>query len=61
MRGHRLLPPLFVFVVLSGLLGACADTYVAAGPGPVTVRDLAYGLPHIFATTDAELARETGR
>ena len=60
MRGHLLLLPLLLFAVLSGLLGACAETYVAAGPGAVTVREEAYGLPHIYADTDIELAREAG-
>jgi hypothetical protein len=38
-------------------LGLAATTRGAA----VTVREPAYGLPHIFADTDAELARESGR
>ena len=32
-----------------------------AGPATVTLRDPNYGLPHIFAPTDLELARENGR
>ncbi len=32
-----------------------------ANPGAVTVREPAYGLPHIYADTDLELARENGR
>jgi len=31
------------------------------GAAAVTVREPAYGLPHIYADTDAELARENGR
>jgi acyl-homoserine lactone acylase PvdQ len=32
-----------------------------ASPGAVTVREPAFDLPHIYADTDLELARETGR
>ncbi len=32
-----------------------------AAPGTVVYRDPAYGLPHIFADTDLELARQNGR
>ena len=32
-----------------------------ASPGAVTVREPAFGLPHIYADTDLELARENGR
>ncbi len=32
-----------------------------ADPGAVVVREPAYGLPHIYAGTDLELARENGR
>jgi len=32
-----------------------------ASPGAVTVREPAFGLPHIYADTDLELAREGGR
>ncbi len=32
-----------------------------AAPGTIVYRDAAYGLPHIYADTDLELARENGR
>ncbi len=32
-----------------------------ASPGAVTLREPAFGLPHIYASTDLELAREVGR
>jgi len=32
-----------------------------ATPGTIVYRDAAYGLPHIYADTDLELARENGR
>jgi hypothetical protein len=34
---------------------------VGANPGAITFREPAFGLPHIFADTDLELAREYGR
>jgi hypothetical protein len=46
------------------VLGAAALLLVAGGPAfgeAVTVREPAYGLPHLFADTDLELARENGR
>ena len=43
--------------VLSIVLALATAAHGAA----VTVREPAFGLPHIFADTDAELARENGR
>ena len=50
--------------VVPRLLGALALVLAVGAPafaGAVTVREPAYGLPHIFADTDLELARENGR
>ncbi len=55
------LPALIVIAVLSGLVVGSEQTSVTAAPGAVTVREPAFGLPHIYADTDAELAREAGR
>ena len=55
------LPALVVLAVLSGLIVGTASTSVTAAPGAVTIREPAFGLPHIYADTDAELAREAGR
>ena len=33
----------------------------SASPGTIVYRDAAYGLPHIYADTDLELARQNGR
>src|SRR5690606_35117127 len=44
---------------LAGL--ALASALAPPGEAAVTVREPAYGLPHIFAATDLELARENGR
>ncbi|UCH86986.1 MAG: penicillin acylase family protein [Dehalococcoidia bacterium] len=59
---------LFSLSVLVGLALAIAlnsqgsqVTVTVASPGAVTVREPAFGLPHIYADTDLELARETGR
>jgi hypothetical protein len=51
MKGPRLAP------TLVGILLAAATSYGAA----ITVREPAFGLPHFFADTDLELARENGR
>jgi len=64
MRVRRL----FSLSVLVGLAlaialssqGSQVDVTVAQA-GAVTVREPAFGLPHIYADTDLELARETGR
>ena len=61
MRGYHLLFPLLVLVALSALVASGERIPAKAAPGAVTVRELAYGLPHIFADTDLELARENGR
>jgi len=64
MRIRRLFPlSLLVGLVLAIALGgegSQVDVTVAS-PGAVTVREPAFGLPHIYADTDLELARETGR
>jgi len=62
MRVRRL----FSLSVLVGLALAIAlssqgSQVTVANPGAVTVREPAFGLPHIYADTDLELARETGR
>ena len=54
-----LLLGLAVAVALIGDGGQAAVT--VASPGAVTVREPAFGLPHIYADTDLELARENGR
>jgi hypothetical protein len=48
--------PRFGLVLLGTLLGA-----VSVEAAATTVREPAFGLPHVFADTDAELARENGR
>lgn len=48
-------------VVAALLAFAVAHAPSAAYAAAVTVRDPAFGLPHIFADTDLELARENGR
>gem|GEM_PF-1019853 len=59
---------LFPFSLLVGLVLAMALSgqgsqvpITVASPGAVTVREPAFGLPHIYADTDLELARENGR
>jgi len=59
---------LFPFFLLLGLVLVIAlngqgsqVSVTVASPGAVTVREPAFGLPHIYADTDLELARETGR
>jgi acyl-homoserine lactone acylase PvdQ len=42
-------------------LAALVLTAVTAHGAAVTVRDPAFGLPHFYADTDLELARENGR
>ncbi|HWP64865.1 MAG TPA: penicillin acylase family protein [Candidatus Limnocylindria bacterium] len=46
-----------LIMVLAAVLGIRADARAAA----VTVREPAFDLPHIYADTDLELARENGR
>ena len=64
MRPRRLLCLcLLLGLALAGALieeGKEAAVSIAS-PGAVTVREPAYGLPHIYADTDLELARENGR
>jgi hypothetical protein len=64
MRIRRLLPlslllGLVLAIALNGEGSQVAVT--GASPGAVTVREPAFDLPHIYADTDLELARETGR
>jgi hypothetical protein len=64
MRTRRLLSlslllGLALAIALSGEGSQVAVT--VASPGAVTVREPAFGLPHIYADTDLELARENGR
>src|SRR3972149_5922805 len=57
--------------VVRGWLGGLLGLILAAAPfllpprmawgAATTVREPAFGLPHIFADTDVELARENGR
>ena len=48
--------------LFTGLTGEGREAAVTvASPGAVTVREPAFGLPHIYADTDLELARENGR
>ena len=48
--------------VVAAVLGlSAADPVTVASPGAVTFREPAFGLPHIYADTDLELARENGR
>jgi hypothetical protein len=54
-----LLVGLALAIVLSSQ-GSQVNVTVAS-PGAVTVREPVFGLPHIYADTDLELARETGR
>jgi acyl-homoserine lactone acylase PvdQ len=53
----------FLFLLaLAVTLGSFRGADVAsADPGAVTVREPAFGIPHIYADTDLELARENGR
>jgi hypothetical protein len=46
---------------LPHVLGVLLLTAASAQGAAVTVREPGFGLPHIFADTDAELARENGR
>src|SRR6185503_2518660 len=50
----------FFHVATGLLLGSVLVTSGAYGAA-VTVREPAFGLPHIYADTDLELARENGR
>jgi hypothetical protein len=64
MRIRRLLSlslllGLVLAIALNSEGGQVAVT--GASPGAVTVREPAFGLPHIYADTDLELARENGR
>jgi hypothetical protein len=54
---------LFLLAAAATLLALRGDTLppAAASPGAIVYREAALGLPHIYADTDAELAREAGR
>lgn len=58
-------PSLIVAVTLTALIaflgGDAVHRSASASPGVITFRDPAFGLPHIYADTDLELARENGR
>ncbi|HEY8492323.1 MAG TPA: penicillin acylase family protein, partial [Myxococcota bacterium] len=57
VRTTRLAPHLCALLCALGLLAAPG----AASAAAVTLREPAFGLPHIYADTDLELARENGR
>jgi hypothetical protein len=61
MHRSLILVALIVVAVFGALLADGLPPVVTADPGAVTVREPAYGLPHIYADTDLELARENGR
>ncbi|MGB2694874.1 MAG: penicillin acylase family protein [Dehalococcoidia bacterium] len=61
MRRYFVLIPLFALIIVGGLFAADGRLPAKADPGAITVRESAYGLPHIYADTDLELARENGR
>lgn len=61
MRRLFLLTLLFGVVIAGGLLAGGVRPPIQADPGAVTVREQPYGLPHIYADTDVELAYENGR
>jgi hypothetical protein len=64
MRPRRFLclSLLLGLALIAGLTGEARQAAVtAASPGAVTVREPAFGLPHIYADTDLQLARENGR
>jgi hypothetical protein len=58
-RGPRIVSSQFAVLLLAALAFGPAATRLHAAA--VTVREPAFGLPHIYADTDAELARENGR
>jgi hypothetical protein len=60
---HRsfILIALAAVAAFGALLADALPPVATADPGAVTVREPAYGLPHIYADTDLELARENGR
>ena len=57
LRRHTLL----LIIVAGFLVTLGTQGTTVANPGAVTVREPALGLPHIYADTDLELAREYGR
>ena len=61
MKRYRLLFPIVLLALLGGMSGDAGHPSVTAAPGAVTLREPAFGLPHIYADTDLELARENGR
>ena len=55
------LPLLVLVASLAAFVAADVQAPAVAAPGAVVFREPAFNLPHIFADTDLELARETGR
>lgn len=57
------IPALLLIVAIATLAiqSDFANPPAEAAPGTIVYRDAAYGLPHIYADTDLELARENGR
>ncbi len=54
-------PSILTAILLLGATMAQLSMPAAARAAATTVREPAFGLPHIYADTDAELARENGR
>ncbi|MEX1252920.1 MAG: penicillin acylase family protein [Dehalococcoidia bacterium] len=61
MHRSLILVALIAVAIFGALLADGLPPVATADPGAVTVREPAYGLPHIYADTDLELARENGR
>ena len=61
MHRSLIIVALIAVAVFGTLLADGLPPVATADPGAVTVREPAYGLPHIYADTDLELARENGR
>ncbi len=60
-RCSLLLAAVAALALVAALSGNVDHPPVTASPGAVTIREPAFGLPHIYADTDLELAREAGR
>ncbi len=58
---QRFLVSLLVVALLGALSSNVGRSPATASPGVVVFREPAFGLPHIYADTDLELAREAGR
>ena len=61
IRRTCLLLALIALTLAGALNSDITRITVRANPGAITFREPAYGLPHIYADTDLELARENGR